>query len=49
MAALLRERFLGGIEGGGPEGDGLVEVVDVDDELTDPAAVAHDRSASTRS
>jgi hypothetical protein len=38
-AALLRQRLLGGIQGGRPERDSTVEVVDVDDELEDAAAV----------
>jgi hypothetical protein len=33
VAALLREWLLGGVEGGRPERDLTVEVVDVDDEL----------------
>jgi hypothetical protein len=38
-AALLRQRLLGGIQGGRPERDPTVQVVDVDDELEDAAAV----------
>ena len=41
MRAGGSEGFLGGGEGGGPEGDGLVQVVNVDDEVADAAAVAH--------
>ncbi len=44
------DRFFSGIEGGGPEGDALVEVADVDDEVGYPAGVwAHGLPVSTRS
>ena len=49
-AALLRQRLLGGVEGGRPERDPTVEVVDVDDELEDAAAVVgHGRLSLMRS
>ncbi len=35
----LGQGFLGGAEGGGPEGGAVVEVGDVDDEVADAAAV----------
>ena len=38
-AAPLREGLLGGVQGGRPERDPTVEVVDVDNELEDAAAV----------
>jgi hypothetical protein len=49
-AAPLREWLLGGIQGGRPEGDPTVQVVDVDDELEDAAAVVgHGRRSLMRS
>src|SRR5829696_5785189 len=49
-AALLGQRLLGGVEGGRPERDPTVEVVDVDDELEDAAAVvSHEGSDLMRS
>jgi hypothetical protein len=49
-AALLRQRLLGGVEGGRPERDPTVEVVDVDDELQEAAAVVgHGRLSLMRS
>src|SRR5215213_4130266 len=49
-AAPLRQLLLGGIEGGRPERDPTVEVVDIDDELEDAAAVvSHEGSDLMRS
>jgi hypothetical protein len=41
VTAGLAELFFFGVEGGRPEGHAAVEVVDVDGELTQAAAVAH--------
>src|SRR5215208_5477263 len=49
-AAPLRELLLGGVQGGRPERDPTVEVVDVDDELQQAAAVVgHGRRSLMRS
>jgi hypothetical protein len=40
-AADLAENLFLGTECGGPEGHPVVEVVDVDDELTESASVGH--------
>src|SRR5215207_4522237 len=49
-AAPLRQRLLGGVQGGRPEPDPTVEVVDVDDELQEAAAVVgHGRLSLMRS
>src|SRR6266540_3647004 len=50
VAARLRQRLVGGVERGRPELDGAVEVVAVDHEMAQAAAVmAHERSALMRS
>lgn len=50
LAARRVDRFLCGFKCGGPEGTALVEVTDIDYEMSDTAAVrTHDLSASTRS
>jgi hypothetical protein len=41
VPAVLAEWLLFGVEGGRPEGDARVEVVNVDDEVAQPAAVCH--------
>jgi hypothetical protein len=43
-AARLRQLFLGGVQGGGPETHARVEVVNVDHEVNKAAAMGHDAS-----
>ena len=41
LAACLGEGFILGVQGGGSEGDAGVQVVHVDDEVREAAAVGH--------